>query len=81
MKLPIVLCILIAYLGTAVTPGEMKNEGYAKFGGASKVHYGRFASGECFLTTSIEIAVYCRTKVFQRRSRTFESFYFLFYYI
>ena len=37
----------------------MKNKSFAKLGGggggANKVHYGRFASGECFLTTSIEI--------------------------
>ena len=50
-------------------------------GGANKVHYWRFPSGERFLTTSIEIAVYCRTKVFHRQSRTFEILYFLFYHL
>ena len=33
-------------LGTAVIPRKMKNDGYAKFWGANKLHYGRCASGE-----------------------------------
>ena len=50
-------------------------------GGANKGHFWGFPSGERFLTTSIEIAVYCRTKVFHRQSRTFEILYFLFYHL
>ena len=33
-------------LGTTVIPRKMKNNGYAKFGGANKVHYWRCASGK-----------------------------------
>ena len=53
-------------LGITVVPGEIQDNGYAKFGGVNKVHYGLCENGELYFGCQWFMqAVYFFFKLFQ----------------